>query len=230
MYLMTLNATGIMPTVNTMPYEPYMFRVFVESKNGKLRNWKYVPEDTVNHVGSHFEAAPGTTTGPIAVWSEYVKDSLNVSFDGNLVHFVKEKVQDYDTTHHWIAPSEVNILFAALDQLDTTGEGENERIIEDDLKIYVRFYYIVKGSADGHIPGVATRDGGEGPAGYGSESPGTPPSPSTGVKELQYLGEIVSTTYYNVQGMSSDTPFDGINIVVTRFSNGKTVTSKIINR
>ena len=234
MYIMTLDATGYMPTVNTMPYEPYMFRVFVESKNGKLRNWKWVPEDTVNqpHTGSHFEAAPGTTTGPICVWSEYVKDSVNVTFNGNEIYFVKDKVEQYDTTGHWTAPGLANILFAAEANMETTGEGDNERIIDDDLKIFVRFYYIVKGSADGHTPvvhGQRPRDGeGDAPAGYGSESPGTPPSPSTGVKEVQYYGDVVSTTYYNVQGMMSDKPFDGINIVVVRYSNGTTRAFKVV--
>ncbi len=233
MYLMTIDATGVMPTINTMPYEPYMFRVFVESKNGKLRNWKWVPEDTVNHVGSHFEAAPGTTTGPICVWSEYVKDSVNVSFNGDEIYFVKEKAEDYDDANHWITPGEMNILFAALDDMNTTvDQNNNEWIIDDDLKIFVRFYYIVKGSADGHTPvvhGQRPRDGeGDAPAGYGSESPGTPPSPSTGVKEVQYYGDVVSTTYYNVQGMMSDKPFNGINIVVTRYSNGTTTTTKVV--
>lgn len=234
MYIMTLDATGVMPTVNTMPYEPYMFRVFVESKNGKLRNWKWVPEDTVSqpHTGSHFEAAPGTTTGPICVWSEYVKDSENITINGNEVYFVKEKVAEYDTTGHWIAPGLVNILFAALDDMDTYEDTNgNEFIIEDDLKIYVRFYYIVKGSADDHTPvvhGQRPRGEGDDPAGYGSESPGTPPSPSTGVKEVQYYGDVVSTTYYNVQGMSSDKPFDGINIIVVRYSNGTTRTFKVV--
>ncbi len=234
MYIMTLDATGYMPTVNTMPYEPYMFRVFVESKNGKLRNWKWVPEDTVNlpHTGSHFEAAPGTTTGPICVWSEYVKDSVNVTFNGNEIYFVKEKVDRDSLNMPWTIPGEMNILFAAEANMETTGEGENERIIDDDLKIYVRFYYIVKGSADGHTPvvhGQRPRDGeGDAPAGYGSESPGTPPSPSTGVKEVQYYGDVVSTTYYNVQGMTSDKPFDGINIVVVRYSNGTTRTFKVV--
>ena len=54
MYMLTLDAIGTMPTVNTMPYEPYMFRVFVESKNGKLRGYKHVGEDVYND-GSHFE-------------------------------------------------------------------------------------------------------------------------------------------------------------------------------
>ncbi len=231
MYMMTVDATGVMPTVNTMPYEPYMFRVFVESKNGKLRNWTYVPENVEAHVGSHFEGVAGAVTGPLTVWSEYMSDSLNTSYNeaAHEVYFVKNKAEQYDSeTGAWDVPGNMNILFAALDDLTTEGQGENERVIEDDLKIYVRFYYIVKGSAANHIHGLTLRDGGEAPAGYGSEGQGTPPAPRTGVSELFYYGDVVSTTYYNVQGMKSDKPFDGINIVVTRYSNGTTSTTKIV--
>ena len=38
-----------------------------------------------------------------------------------------------------------------------------------------------------------------------------------------------STTYYNSQGMSSTTPFDGFNIVVTQYKNGKTMVQKHIH-
>ena len=229
MYMLTVDATGIMPTVNTMPYEPYMFRVFVESANGKLRGWQYVEEDSANHVGSHYAADEGSTTGPICVWSEYVKNSPYVTINGDYVYFVKNKVEERDSLGNWVVPRDMNIMFAALDDLDTEGEGDNQHVIEGDLKIYVRFYYIVEGSAEGHVPhpGVTMRDGDD-PSGYGSESPGTPPSPSTGVKEMTYYGDVVSTTYYNVQGMSSSTPFNGINIVVVRYSNGATRTIKVV--
>ena len=38
----------------------------------------------------------------------------------------------------------------------------------------------------------------------------------------------VGHTYYNLAGMSSGTPFDGINIVVTRYSDGTTTATKLI--
>ena len=52
--------------------------------------------------------------------------------------------------------------------------------------------------------------------------------PSNAVHELVIEGEVVSQTYYNVQGMKSDKPFDGVNIVVTRYSNGMTTTTKVV--
>ncbi len=40
--------------------------------------------------------------------------------------------------------------------------------------------------------------------------------------------KVVSHTYYNIAGMASDKPFDGINIVVTRYSDGSQSVTKII--
>ena len=51
--------------------------------------------------------------------------------------------------------------------------------------------------------------------------------PSTAVHEIVVNGKVESQIYYNVQGMQSDKPFDGINIVVTRYSNGATTTTKV---
>ena len=49
-----------------------------------------------------------------------------------------------------------------------------------------------------------------------------------GVNEL-YNGIVpVDVTYVNPQGMKSSRPFDGVNIVVTRYSDGSTRTTKII--
>jgi hypothetical protein len=83
----------------------------------------------------------------------------------------------------------------------------------------------VDGVAVDHIPG--SRDNGDA-AGYGSESPGSSPEPATSVSEVRYYGEVVSTTYINVQGMTSEEPFDGVNIVVTRYSDGSTKITKVV--
>ena len=49
----------------------------------------------------------------------------------------------------------------------------------------------------------------------------------TGVKEMG-SGIEVGKTYYNVQGIASDKPYDGFNIVVTHYSDGGTKTTKMI--
>ncbi len=237
MYMIdTLTVKGFMPTVNTMPYEPYMFRVFVESKNGKLRGYKKVGDGAVINDGTHYEGdGNGPQTGPICVWSEYVKGSKYMGFTDNTVTFSRGKISEVDTLNHWIVPDYKNMMFAATDTLLTEVDLNGNTVIQkDELNIFVRFYYIVEGSAEGHTPGLMSlrgnRDGdGEAPAGYGSESPGTSPSPSTAVREISVgSGTIVSQTYYNVQGMESDQPFNGVNIVVTRYSDGTTRTSKVV--
>ena len=50
----------------------------------------------------------------------------------------------------------------------------------------------------------------------------------TAVTELNSSSEVMSVRYYNVMGMASDKPFNGLNIVVTRYSDGTTATMKVI--
>jgi hypothetical protein len=49
----------------------------------------------------------------------------------------------------------------------------------------------------------------------------------TGVVEMLVPGEV-SKTYYNAQGLESDKPFDGVNVVVTRYSDGSVKTTKVV--
>ncbi len=51
---------------------------------------------------------------------------------------------------------------------------------------------------------------------------------STSVNELSAHRGVKDVTYYNASGMKSDKPFDGVNIVVTRFNDGSQSTAKII--
>ena len=53
---------------------------------------------------------------------------------------------------------------------------------------------------------------------------GTP----TAVLELSALKTVASVTYYNLMGVESKKPFDGVNIVVTRYSDGSISTQKVL--
>jgi hypothetical protein len=53
---------------------------------------------------------------------------------------------------------------------------------------------------------------------------GTP----TAVLELNAMKTVASVTYYNLMGVESSKPFDGVNIVVTRYSDGSTSTQKVL--
>ena len=243
-------AKGTLPNnYSTVKYEPYMFRIFVESKNGNLRPYTYVPSST--NTGDQIVEGKGTTTGPICVWSGYVNDPKNNSEDpdtpsingvefsinGNEITFKKNKVDrtggsgnGNNNNGTWDKDSN-NAIFGAVRSLT-----DNETISLDDLSVFVRFYYVVKGKAQGHTPWVTpttlrgNRDGESepDPVGYGVESGGGAARVATAVNEITYQGEVVETLYYNVQGMVSDKPFDGVNIVVTRFGNGTTSVSKIV--
>ncbi len=50
----------------------------------------------------------------------------------------------------------------------------------------------------------------------------------TAISTTSISKQVVSNTYYNVAGMASDKPFSGINIVVTRYSDGSHTTTKIM--
>ena len=118
-------------------------------------------------------------------------------------------------------------MFGALDEL-----ANMTTISLADLEVFVRFYYIVKGTGEGHTPWIISRTANaeSDPAGYGTQSPGKAPDPATGVIEIANHGEIVETIYYNMQGMTSDKPFDGINIVVNRYSDGAISVTKVITK
>ena len=49
----------------------------------------------------------------------------------------------------------------------------------------------------------------------------------TGIADITFIKEIVGVTYVNAMGMKSATPFDGLNIVVTRYSDGTITSTKI---
>lgn len=50
----------------------------------------------------------------------------------------------------------------------------------------------------------------------------------TTVKEVVTARTVVSTRYYNLMGVGSDKPFDGLNIVVTTYSDGSRTSKKIL--
>ena len=250
-----IEAEGYLPpeSLTKVKFEPYMFRVFVESKNGKLRPYKTV--DAVEGSatqGEHLEAlvpddqlTDAQKYGPQCVWNGYVKyneetgamiqdDNENGATikPGNdaATYFIynKNKVDRTGGSNPTPPqPSEwdkdaVNAMFGALNALTT---DDKNLIIEDDLKFFVRFYFCVKGEAAGHTVGTRAESS---RVGNGAESEGRSGDSATAVKEITYVGEIVSQTYFNVQGMESDKPFDGVNIVVTRFSDGTTSVSKVV--
>ena len=50
----------------------------------------------------------------------------------------------------------------------------------------------------------------------------------TAIFEIMGGREVVGVTYVNSLGQMSDQPFEGVNIVVTRYSDGSTSTTKVL--
>ena len=61
-----------------------------------------------------------------------------------------------------------------------------------------------------------------------SESNGDSMGNVTTIQEVTANRTVVSTRYYNLMGVGSDKPFDGINIVVTTFSDGSRTSTKVL--
>lgn len=52
--------------------------------------------------------------------------------------------------------------------------------------------------------------------------------PTVAVNDIDATKAVASVKYYNAAGMASDTAFDGINIVVTKYADGSQSTAKIV--
>ncbi|MBQ9555512.1 MAG: hypothetical protein IJV05_04745 [Muribaculaceae bacterium] len=203
LYFLSVTAQGYLPNpeVSNIDYEPYMFRVFVENEGG-LRNFAQ-SED-----GTHLVDA-GAITGQYWLGDFDINSNTWSASD---LQFTKGISNDRpsDTNPGWTG----NLKFGAPVNMST-----------DDLKVYVRFYYMVKGW---NANSMSLRAGqGEARPGNGAEGEGEA-GIGTGVYDLHYQSEIVDQTFINSLGMQSSEPFSGVNIVVTRYSDGTTRTTKVI--
>jgi len=211
LYMLQLDAKGFLPdkSVCNVDYRPYMFRVFVESPTDKLRGYTQVltPGTDPEHTGepdSHLEYNPETDHHMLCIYEEELDP--NQILDYYLLSKPKSNT--------WAE----NLRFGGLNSINSDPNNMN------DLFVYVRFYFI---DYNGLPNDMTLRF--NGPGGGGAEGAGAPGSPSTGIVEnIANHGEVVEQMYYNVQGMQSETPFSGINIVVTRYSDGTTTTTKVV--
>ncbi|MBQ9576066.1 MAG: hypothetical protein IJV11_04230 [Muribaculaceae bacterium] len=206
LYFLGVEALGDVPSKTNIQCEPYMFRVWIQSPGNNLRGCTLIPKDEnrPEKPGEHWEG-DGTSYGaePVLVYEGYTTD-------GHLVLDVEEPPMDNQ-------PWGSRIQFGAIDNIP-------------DLQVYVRFYYrsngqAVQGSTNGYYL-RANRDGGGFGAGEGGGNPGI----STSIKGVytDLNKPVESVTYVNAQGMQSSKPFDGINIVVTRYTDGTTRTTKVV--
>ena len=223
-------AYGKLPNkqISNVDYEPYLFRIFVESSTDKLRGYLpeyiYSEEKPDSVIGTQLvrDDSFTNTSGPICIYSEYFDgaqhiDTISDPTNGDYYKFTLNK-----NANNWAD----NAMFGGLSNII---QGEDDELTLDplDLTVYVRFYYKSKGNmSPSHI---IRADGSPAPAMfYGAEGESPTPDPWTAVTEVRYHGEVVGVTYVNTQGMQSNRPFSGLNIVVTRYSDGSITTQKVM--
>ena len=54
------------------------------------------------------------------------------------------------------------------------------------------------------------------------------PDHATGVEDVDAEKTVAGVTYYNLLGVSSDSPFEGVNVVVTTYTDGTKSSKKIL--
>lgn len=116
--------------------------------------------------------------------------------------------------------AEAQTDFASVELGDEiTAELNFGAVANTSINFRVRFYYKKVGD-------MGMRDG-EVPMYYVVETVVPWSNMPTGVNELE-LNDVVGKTYYNAQGIKSNKPFDGINIVETRYSDGSVKITKVV--
>ena len=213
-YTPIIDIYGIMPEAEVAPdgdthaYEPYMYRVWCLYEGA--RNFKHAPNDN----GHESLADNGELHAPFLIGEVRKTDDQAVS--------------DHET------------IGAALEHMDEQAQwsfgAPAEEGTEDEMEFVIRFYYkktvtdaphYTDGGDNGGAKGL--REGDEtNRQFYVVETRGTGKDIQTAINEMFMNGEVVSRTYVNAQGMQSDVPFDGLNIVITRYSDGTTSTTKVV--
>ena len=120
-------------------------------------------------------------------------------------------------------------------KLRTDGPDEKGVIDELPYKFIVRIYFTKKDNLNESQPGakaddyvvVTNPDAEFYVAEYEFEGAFDSTNVPTAIQTLN-AKQVVSEKYYNVAGVESDTPFQGVNIVVTRYSDGSTSTVKVL--
>ena len=204
-YAPVITIDGIVPKIvkaedgDTYVYEPYMYRAWCTYE--RARNFGHN-----NGPGGHKELIDaGERKAPFLIGEVKVAE---LPADSSATHVFIGSLLDHGTAQ------------------TQSSFGVPVTEVSGNVKFIVRFYY-KKTVTDAAHSTSGGRDGGSesyGMAQRGGDGGGIP----TGINELSEITYVVSKTYVNAQGMQSDKPFDGLNIVVTRFSDGTTTTTKVV--
>ena len=211
------NYTGIWEGPNGINYCVYMPQILVVSQQlGTLRPYMYrawlLPNDDITYYNFAHDSQTGFYgTTPITDLPKLL---------------AVRSIEDVSNPTHVLLPEELgdtyegmNTFGAPVNILDATDNPNNLGIV-----IAVRVYYQSADEENGHML-RGNRDGGYG---FG-EGRGSGNGIPTGVNELFGFGkQVVDVQYVNALGMQSKEPFEGLNIVVTRYSDGSITTTKVV--
>ena len=164
-------------------------------------------------------AATGYELYDYRLWVDYDDEAPAWDFDENLqlIGKMERPLYDGQSTH-------------------IGGAGEKGRkdswafVAANDLKevkLVARFYY--KKTSTSNAPRIKARPTDSDRLYYVVEKQITIPMNEivTGIDNVNGKA-VAGVKYYNVAGVESDRPFQGVNIVVTRYTDGSTATRKVI--
>ena len=123
--------------------------------------------------------------------------------------------------------------FGARKVTTTTQGVPNDGCLESlPMTFQVRLYFTLDTQTPSNAPGIRPRAEGSDSQPYYIVEYTTPFTINgdipTGIVDVMNAKQVVSEKYYNPAGIESDTPFKGVNIVVTRYSDGSTSTVKVL--
>ena len=195
---------------------------------------------------------PGYDIYKIRAWREIHESMLGEEYEecGDRVSssykFEELTYPDYDKNDTYVLGSNPDVIHEIPIEGNCTGtfgarklrtsDDETGVIEELDACFFVRIYFTRKSNLEDGQKGSRAGQEPELPAdgkyyvveaSYDFVAEGGEDVP-TGVIQNLNVRQVVSEKYYNPAGIESDTPFKGVNIVVTRYSDGSTSTVKVL--
>ena len=193
----------------------------------KIRAWREINESL---LGEEYEECGDRVS------DSYKFEELTYpDYDKNETYVLGSKPVVMDIEGHEI-PIEGNCTGTFGARKLRTSDDETGVIEELDACFFVRIYFTRKSNLEDGQKGSRAGQEPELPAdgkyyvveaSYDFVAEGGEDVP-TGVIQNLNVRQVVSEKYYNPAGIESDTPFKGVNIVVTRYSDGSTSTVKVL--
>ena len=218
----------------------------------KVRVWRQVESELLNEQKfdenkypdrNRQERLENTVTIGGKTYGEFMMEELDYSkFSRETVLKVEQQdgnrlgASDVKTFYPDWSPgtNEVMATFGAQKLIET--DGETGCIEELPMNFIVRAYYTRKANLNETLP-TSLKANGDGLAAdqkyYIAEYKfsyvlNSKNRPVTSVNGVYHDKEVAGVTYYNMMGQQSGKPFDGVNIVVTRYNDGTTKTAKVL--